>query len=45
VLATVTVVKHGGKTKQTLQSRVIYDDGWATPDLEGMEAGWTQSLE
>lgn len=42
---TVTFEEHGGKTKLTVQASAVglVDVGWQM--LQGMEAGWTQSLE
>lgn len=34
-----------GKTTQTLRARVVKKTASAAPYLEGMEEGWTQSLE
>ena len=45
VLNTVTFAEQDGKTKQTLQARVVKSTARAAPYLAGMEAGWTQSLE
>ena len=45
VLTTVTFAERGGKTALTLQARVIRTSADAAPYLQGMEAGWTQSLE
>jgi uncharacterized protein YndB with AHSA1/START domain len=45
VLNTVTLTEHGGKTTQTLHARVVKATPAAAPALNGMEAGWTQSLE
>jgi uncharacterized protein YndB with AHSA1/START domain len=45
VLNTVTFTEQSGKTKQTLQARVIKRTAKAARYLAGMEAGWTQSLE
>jgi len=45
VLNTVTFAEQGGKTTQTLRARVVKKTGGAAPYLDGMEAGWTQSLE
>ena len=45
VLNTVTFAEQGGKTKLTLQARVVKSTAEAAPYLEGMEAGWSQSLE
>jgi uncharacterized protein YndB with AHSA1/START domain len=44
-LTTVTFEEHGGKTKLTVQASAVglVDVGWQM--LQGMEAGWTQSLE
>jgi uncharacterized protein YndB with AHSA1/START domain len=44
-LTTVTFAEHGGKTKLTLQTRAVGLVSFAAQMLEGMEAGWTQSLE
>ena len=44
-LTTVTFAEHGGKTKLTLQTRAVALVAPAARMLEGMEAGWTQSLE
>jgi len=41
-VTTVTFAEHGGKTKLTLKTRAV---AHAARMLEGMEAGWTQSLE
>ena len=45
VLNTVTLAEQGGKTTLTLQARVVKSTAEAIPYLEGMEAGWEQSLE
>lgn len=45
VLNTVTFAEQGGKTTQTSQARVVRRTARGAPYLEGMEAGWTQSLE
>jgi uncharacterized protein YndB with AHSA1/START domain len=45
VLNTVTFADQGGKTTQMLRARVVKSTAGATPYLEGMEEGWTQSLE
>jgi len=45
VLNTATFADQGGKTKLTLQARVVKTTAGATQYLEGMQAGWTQSLE
>jgi len=42
---TVTLAGHGGKTTLTLEARVVEQTAEAAPYLEGMEAGWTQTLE
>jgi uncharacterized protein YndB with AHSA1/START domain len=44
-LTTVTFAEQGGKTKLTLQTRAVALVAGAEAYLEGMEAGWTQSLE
>jgi uncharacterized protein YndB with AHSA1/START domain len=44
-LTTVTFAEHDGKTKLTLQTNAVAVVGYAAQYLEGMEAGWTQSLE
>jgi len=45
VLNTVTFADHGGKTTLTLQARVVKATAMAPQYLQGMEVGWTQSLE
>jgi uncharacterized protein YndB with AHSA1/START domain len=45
VLNTVTFAEQGGKTTQTSRTHVVNRTAKAAPYLEGMEAGWTQSLE
>jgi len=45
VLTTVAFEDHGGKTKLTVQARVVKATPEADQYLDGMEAGWTQSLE
>lgn len=45
VLATVTFADEGGKTRLTLDARVIRKTPEADQYLKGMKAGWTQSLE
>jgi len=45
VLNTVTFAEQGGKTTQTLRARAVKTTAEGAPYLEGMEAGWTQSLE
>jgi uncharacterized protein YndB with AHSA1/START domain len=44
-LTTVTFEEHGGKTRLTVQASAVglVDVGWQM--LQGMEAGWRQSLE
>jgi len=42
---TVTFAEYGGKTKLTLRTRAVALVSYAAQMLEGMEAGWTQSLE
>lgn len=44
-LTTVTFAAQGGKTKLTLQTRAVAIVSYAAQFLDGMEAGWTQSLE
>lgn len=44
-LTSVTLEEHGGKTKLTLQTRAVALVAHAARMLEGMQAGWTQSLE
>lgn len=45
LLHTVAFTEQGGKTTLTLLARVVKTTAEAAPYLEGMEAGWTQSLE
>jgi len=45
MLTTVTFAEEGGKTKQTMRTRVIKVTPQAAPYIAGMEQGWTQSLE
>ena len=45
VLNTVTFVSERGKTAVTLQARVVKVTAVAPQYLQGMQAGWTQSLE
>ena len=45
VLTTVTFAEHGGKTKLTVQASAVALVPAAIQMIEGMEAGWTQSLE
>jgi uncharacterized protein YndB with AHSA1/START domain len=42
---TVTFAAHGDKTKLTLRTRAVALVSYAAQMLDGMEAGWTQSLE
>lgn len=45
-LTTVTFAEHDGvKTKLTLESRAVGLVAYAARMLEGMEAGWTQSID
>lgn len=44
-LTTVTFAEEGGKTKLTLETRAVALVAYAAAYLNGMEAGWTQSLE
>jgi uncharacterized protein YndB with AHSA1/START domain len=44
-LTTVTFAEQGGKTKLTLESRAVGLVDYASRMLEGMEAGWTQSID
>jgi uncharacterized protein YndB with AHSA1/START domain len=44
-LTNVTLEEHGGKTKLTLRTRAVALVAHAARMLEGMQAGWTQSLE
>jgi uncharacterized protein YndB with AHSA1/START domain len=44
-LTTVTFAEEGRKTKLTLQTRGAAVVDYAVAYLQGMEAGWTQSLE
>jgi uncharacterized protein YndB with AHSA1/START domain len=45
VLNTVTFAEQGGKTTLTTQARVVTSTAGAAPYLQGMETGWTQTLE
>jgi uncharacterized protein YndB with AHSA1/START domain len=45
VLTTVTLAERGGETTLTLHARVIRETAGADRYLDGMEAGWTQSLD
>jgi uncharacterized protein YndB with AHSA1/START domain len=44
-LTTVTFAEQGRKTKLTLTTRAVALVDYAASYLQGMEAGWTQSLE
>ncbi len=44
-LTTVTFADEGGKTKLTLRTRAVGLVAQAARMLEGMEAGWTQSID
>ena len=44
-LTTVSFAEQDGKTRLTLQTRAVAVVGYAAAYLEGMEAGWAQSLE
>ena len=44
-LTTVTFAKHGGRTNLIVQASAVGRIAVAAQMLEGMEAGWTQSLE
>jgi uncharacterized protein YndB with AHSA1/START domain len=41
----VTFAEQGGKTTLTMQARVVKSTANAMQYIQGMEAGWTQSLE
>jgi len=45
VLTNVTFAEQGGKTELTMQARVIKATAQAQQYLQGMEAGWTLSLD
>lgn len=45
VLNTVTFGEKDGRTPQTLTAQIIESDDDAPPYVEGMEAGWTQTLD
>jgi uncharacterized protein YndB with AHSA1/START domain len=45
ILNTVTFAEQNGKTKLTLEAKVLKSTPEAAPMLAGMEAGWTQSFE
>ena len=44
-LTTVIFEDHGGKTRLTLQTRATGLVDYAALMLDGMEAGWTQSID
>ena len=45
-LTTVTFAEHGaGHTKLTVESHAVARVDYASPMLEGMEAGWTQTID
>ena len=44
-LTTVTFVDEGGKTKMTLHTKAVAVVEHAVAYLQGMEAGWTQSID
>jgi uncharacterized protein YndB with AHSA1/START domain len=45
ILNTVNFIAQGGKTKLTLEAKVLKSTPEAAPMLAGMEEGWTQSFE
>ncbi len=45
VLTTVTFEERGGKTTVTVEAKVLEATAAASRMLDGMEAGWSQSLE
>jgi uncharacterized protein YndB with AHSA1/START domain len=45
ILTTVTFDEEGGKTKLTLEARVVSATAGADQYLDGMEEGWNQSLD
>ncbi len=45
VLTTVTFAAQGAKTTLTMHARVVTATPEAAPHIDGMEEGWTQSLE
>ena len=45
ILTTVTFDEEGGKTKLTLQARVVNATAGADQYLDGMEEGWNQTLD
>jgi uncharacterized protein YndB with AHSA1/START domain len=44
-LTTVTFAAHGSKTKLTVEANAVGLVDYAARMLEGMEAGWTQSID
>ncbi|HKX10366.1 MAG TPA: SRPBCC domain-containing protein [Stellaceae bacterium] len=45
-LTTVTFAEHGaGQTKLTMESHAVARVDYASPMLEGMEVGWTQTID
>ena len=44
-LTTVTFAEHGGKTTLTVESRAVGLVSYAGRMLDGMNAGWTQSID
>jgi uncharacterized protein YndB with AHSA1/START domain len=45
VLNTVTFAEQGGKTRLTVQAKVVKSTSKATPYLDGMEEGWKQTID
>lgn len=45
ILTTVTFTEQGGKTKLTMQAKVLKSTPEAAPMLAGMEEGWKQTLD
>jgi uncharacterized protein YndB with AHSA1/START domain len=45
ILTTVTFAELGGKTKLTLEAKVLKSTPEAAPMLAGMEEGWKQTLD
>ena len=45
VLTIVTFAEQGGKTKLTMQAKVVKSTAEAAPFLAGMEEGWKQTLD
>lgn len=45
ILNTVTFIEQGGKTKLTVEARVLKSTPEAAPMLAGMEEGWKQTLD